>query len=191
MRKYKYFFKIYNKSSYKFFSRQLNENNKNQFFNETISRKARTKCCSYGQDGKPLESNEILKYMNNLSDKKSKLKWNLNSDYKKLSTTLYFTNIEEISKLIKTIYEVDKFHSINQIPNVFILNKELIIIELFTLPLEGLSHKDFNLAILLNSLVLSKYEVFPLIANYYSPTFFVDYKKEIKLIKTLEMDNMK
>ena len=49
-----------------------------------------------------------------------------------------------------------------QIPNVSILNQDIVRVELHTLPLKGLSYRDFELAMIVDGFDLAKYKLVPL-----------------------------
>ena len=62
---------------------------------------------------------------------------------------------------MKDLYTADSL-STQQIPNVSILDQDIVRVELHTLPLKGLSYRDLELATLIDSFDLEKYQLVPL-----------------------------
>lgn len=165
-------------------------------FGNYISRKSGQKCCVYGQNGKPLKKETVVKFLDNLhstniaqinslaqiSDFKKKLKlinWQANEDYTLLHRIFYFKNVFYLTDFIKEIYNTDYSTNLQQIPNIHVLKKELLKIELTTPDLKGLSMKDLQLAFAINSLNYEKYLLYPIEDEQ-------NYKREIRNITLME-----
>lgn len=167
-----------------------------EIFGSYISRKSGQKCCVYGQNGKPLKKETVMKFLENmqatnnfeiqkatnLSDFRKSLKlinWIPNEDFTNLTRVFYFKNVFYLTDFIKEIYNADYSANLQQIPNIHVLKKELLKIELTTPDLKGLSMKDLQLAFALNTLNLDKYLLYPIKDE-------LNYKKEIRNIGLLE-----
>ena len=87
--------------------------------------------------------------------------WNTNEDFTRLTRSYYLKNIFCATEFVKDLYSADSI-STQQIPNVSILDQDIIRVELHTQPLKGLSFRDFELALIIDSFDLSKYELVPL-----------------------------
>ena len=70
-------------------------------------------------------------------------------------------NIFCATEFVKDLYEADSTTT-QQIPNVSILNQDIVRVELHTIPLKGLSYRDLELAIIVDSFDLEKYKLTPL-----------------------------
>jgi len=169
-----------------------------EIFGNYISRKSGQKCCVYGQNGKPLKKETVIKFLENmqatnsyeiqkaknLSDFRKSLKlinWTPNEDYTILTRTFYFKNVFYLTDFIKEIYNTDYSSNLQQIPDVHVLKKELLKIELTTPDLKGLSMKDLQLAFALNALNYQKYLLYPIKDEQ-------NFKKEIRNISLLEQE---
>ena len=165
-----------------------------------ISRKSGQKCCIYGQNGKPLKQDSIVKFLENLKntnlEEAQKLEnltefrktlklitWKPNEDFTILSRIFYFKNVFYLTDFIKEIYNADYSTNLQQIPNIHVIKKELLKIELTTPDLKGLSMKDLQLAFAINSLNYEKFLLYP-ISNE------ENYKKEIRNIGLYEAEEL-
>jgi len=179
------------------------KNNKfyfSEFFGSFISRKSGQKCCQYNQNGKPLTSDIVKKFLDDLNIKNSKaaslltdlsdfekerklITWTPDEKYTKLYRLFYFRNVFSLTDYIKELYEIDYNSNIMQIPNIEVKKQELLKIELETPKLKGLSYKDFQLAFAIDSIDYKKYMLVPIKEE-------SNYKKEIRQIH-LEDQNKK
>jgi hypothetical protein len=164
-----------------------------------ISRKSGQKCCVYGQNGKPLSAEAVKKFLENLQSnmkyefdnskdiqiltefQKSRklITWEANEDYSRLFRLFHFKNVFLLTDLIKEIYHLDFKSNTQQIPNISISNQDLFKIELYTPALKGLSFRDFQIAVAINSINFQKYKMIPLKNEN-------TYKKEIRLLNIEE-----
>ena len=87
--------------------------------------------------------------------------WQPNEDFTTLTRVFYLNNIFCAVEFVKDVYEVDA-DTTQQIPNISILHQDIVKIELHTRPLKGLSTRDFELAIIIDSFDFAKYELVPL-----------------------------
>ena len=87
--------------------------------------------------------------------------WQPNEDYTTLTRCFYLNNIFCAVEFVKDIYEMDA-DTTQQIPNISILHQDIVKIELHSRPLKGLSTRDFELAIIIDSFDFKKYELWPL-----------------------------
>jgi len=179
------------------------KNNKfyfSEFFGNFISRKSGQKCCQYNQNGKPLTSDIVKKFLDDLNIKNLKaaslltdlsdfekerklITWTSDEKYTKLYRLFYFRNVFSLTDYIKELYEIDYNSNIMQIPNIEVKKQELLKIELETPKLKGLSYKDFQLAFAIDSIDYKKYMLVPIKEE-------SNYKKEIRQIH-LEDQNKK
>jgi len=167
-----------------------------EIFGNFISRKSGQKCCVYGQNGKPLKKETVIKFLENmqvtnkyekeknnyLNEFKKNLKlinWKPNEDYTVLTRVFYFKNVFYLTDFIKEIYNTDYSSNLQQIPNIHVLKKELLKIELTTPDLKGLSMKDLQLAFALNTLNFDKFLIYPIKDE-------ENYKREIRSINIYE-----
>lgn len=167
-----------------------------EIFGNYISRKSGQKCCVYGQNGKPLKKETVIKFLENmqatnnyeihkaknLSDFRKSLKlinWSANEDYTILTRIFYFKNVFYLTDFIKEIYNTDYSSNLQQIPNIHVMKKELLKIDLTTPDLKGLSMKDLQLAFALNTLNFDKYLLYPIKEE-------SNFKKEIRNITLFE-----
>ena len=147
-----------------------------------LSRKSGQKCCVYGQNGKPLSSDAVKKFLdrlnNNLKFEEEKIKnddalsefqksrklitWQANDEYTKLYRIFHFKNVFLLTDFIKEIYHLDYKSNTQQVPNISVSNQEIFKIELYTPALKGLSFRDFQLAVAINSINFDNYKLTPL-----------------------------
>jgi pterin-4a-carbinolamine dehydratase len=146
-----------------------------ELFGSAISRKTGQKCCIYGQNGKPLSKDVVMKFLNNMktnvviNDKSSdfekrlkKINWQANQDYTRLYRLFYFKNVFALTDFIKELYDIDYSSNSQQIPNISVNNKEVFKIELYTPLLKGLANKDIQLAFAINTLKFNKFLLYPI-----------------------------
>ena len=152
------------------------------FFGKTISRKAGQKCCPYNQNGKPLSQDKVEEFLAQYGDMRY---WNTNEDFTRLTRSYYLKNIFCATEFVKDLYSADSI-STQQIPNVSILDQDIVRVELHTQPLKGLSFRDFELALIIDSFDLEKYNLVALETE-------KGYKKVIRTIRIdeemLEMES--
>ena len=129
------------------------------FYGKNISRKAGQKCCPYNQNGKPLSQVKVEEFL--AGYKEHELWWNVNDDYTRLMRSYYLNNIFCATEFVKDLYLADS-QTTQQIPNVSILNQDIVRVELHTIPLKGLSYRDFELAMIVDGFDLNKYKLVPL-----------------------------
>jgi hypothetical protein len=162
-----------------------------------LSRKSGQKCCVYGQNGKPLSSGAVKKFLDNLHtninyDVKNStevmtefqrsrrlITWEANEDYTRLYRLFAFKNVFLLTDVIKEIYNLDFKSNVQQVPNISVSNQELFKIELYTPALKGLSFRDFQLAVAINSINFEKYKLIPLKDE-------KTYKREIRIMNIEE-----
>ena len=87
--------------------------------------------------------------------------WNANEDFTRLTRSYYLKNIFCATEFVKDLYNADSI-STQQIPNVSILDQDIVRVELHTKPLKGHSYRDFELALIIDSFDLDKYNLVPL-----------------------------
>ena len=128
------------------------------FFGKNISRKAGQKCCPYNQNGKPLSQPKVLDFLSQYGESPQ---WRANEEYTRLTRSYYLKNIFCATEFVKDLYQADSI-STQQIPNVSILDQDIVRVELHTHPLKGLSYRDLELALIIDSFDLEKYQLVPL-----------------------------
>ena len=128
------------------------------FFGKTISRKAGQKCCPYNQNGRPLSQAKVQEFLAQYGDNSW---WNSNEDFTRLTRSYYLKNIFCATEFVKDLYTADSIAT-QQIPNVSILDQDIVRVELHTIPLKGLSFRDLELALIIDSFDLNKYNLVPL-----------------------------
>ena len=121
------------------------------FFGGKVSPKFGKPCCKYGQDGKPLPVDKVLA---NYEQVKEFLDgWSFNENHTALQKFIYLEDFYQVPALIKKIIDIDQMDTQNK-PNIQLINGDLLKIELKSHNVGGLSHVDFELAILLNAIDL-------------------------------------
>ena len=130
-----------------------------QFFGKNISRVHGQKCCPYKQNGKPLSQEKVETFLN--QDPEEKQMWNPNEDFTRLSRSFYLENIFCAVEFVKDVYEMDA-ETTKQIPNISILDQDIVRIDLHTKQLKGLSYRDLELAMIIDSFNFEKYKLLPL-----------------------------
>ena len=133
---------------------------KRLFYGNNISRKAGQKCCPYGQNGKPLGQEKVQAFLQQYSRTPGQY-WQTNESYTVLSRQFYLKNIFCAVEFIKDLYEMDSMTT-QQIPNVHIVDQDIVKVELHTKPLKGLSFRDLELAMIIDSFDLEKYKLVPI-----------------------------
>ena len=151
------------------------------FFKANISRIHGQKCCPYKQNGKPLSQDKVQEFLAvcRLNPDQT-AHWVPNEDFTRLTRSFYLHNIFMAVEFIKDIYEMDS-QTTQQIPNIAIVNQDLVRVELYTPELKGLSFRDFELASIVDSFDLKKYNLTPLAGE-------KGYKKVIRRMR-LDQDN--
>ena len=147
-----------------------------------ISRKAGKKCCPWGQDGKPLQKQEVLEFINTINSN-NLVTLHSNENFTKINTCFYYENVDKSVDFVKEVYEIDKRINTNQIPNFFLINQNLIIIEFYTNMLKGLSRRDLQLIGVLSNLNFKLFNIHPLKSNFYDNEFKSKLRKEIRILK--------
>ena len=102
----------------------------------------------------------------------------MNEDYTRLTRSFYLNNIFCATEFVKNLYEVDST-STQQIPNVHIIDQDIVRVELHTKPLKGLSYRDLELATIIDSFDFKRFEMLPLLTE-------KGYKKEIRRLRIEE-----
>ena len=87
--------------------------------------------------------------------------WNPNKEYTRLTRSFYLENIFNAVEFVKDVYEMDA-ETTKQIPNISILDQDIVRVELYTGPLKGLSFRDLELATIIDSFEFKKYNLIPL-----------------------------
>ncbi|CDW79570.1 4a-hydroxytetrahydrobiopterin dehydratase [Stylonychia lemnae] len=142
------------------------------FYGNNISRKAGQKCCPYGQNGKPLSKEKVEEFMQQYKDQRV---WKTNEDMTVLTREYYLKNIFCAVEFVKDLYEMDSLTT-KQIPNVHILDQDIVKVELHTQKLKGLSYRDLELATIIDGFDLEKYKLVPIEDGF-------DTKRTIRKIK--------
>jgi pterin-4a-carbinolamine dehydratase len=129
------------------------------FFGNSLSRVAGEKCCEYGQDGKPL-SQEYVKAFIESSCEEVKY-WKANETYTMLTHSWFFVNYLQAVAFTLEVAKLDSMNILKQQPNIYVLRKELLKIELTTPKLAGLSKADLALAVQISLLPFKDYSIIP------------------------------
>ena len=87
--------------------------------------------------------------------------WNPSEDFTRLSRSFYLENIFCAVEFVKDVYEMDA-ETTKQIPNISILDQDIVRIDLHTKQLKGLSYRDLELAMIIDSFNFEKYKLLPL-----------------------------
>ena len=139
---------------------------KRLFYGNNISRKAGQKCCPYGQNGKPLSEDKVQQFIAQYKTQATETAqqsgvWQTNEDCTVLTRQFYLKNIFCAVEFIKDLYEMDSMTT-QQIPNVHILDQDIVKVELHTKSLKGLSYRDLELATIIDSFDFEKYKLVPI-----------------------------
>ncbi len=158
--------------------------NKNfcELFGNFISRKSGQKCCQYGQNGKPLKAATVIKYLDRLGENYGD--WQPNEDFTRLNRVFYFKNVFSLTDFIKELYLLDYNTNLQQIPNVSVINREIVKVELYTPLLKGLAAKDLQLASAINTINFEKFQMIPIKDE-------KNYKKDIRKLQIIEDESNK
>lgn len=152
----------------------------NNYFTTQISTKFGNKCCKYGLNGIPFTKEQCDNMFSTLSQY---LKgWNLNEDRTRLNKYIYVEDYYNSHAIIKRIIDTDNYTHKNK-PSIRLYNGDLIDIELYSIPLKGLSQVDFELAIKINSIEFKKYGCYELDNN-------KNYRAKVRVLKN-EYENNK
>ena len=131
------------------------------FFGNSISRVAGEKCCEYGQDGKPLSLEYVKDFLDSASEEIRY--WRPDESYKTLTHSWFFLNYLQAVAFSLEIAKVDSMNTLKQQPNIYVLRKELLRVELTTTKLGGLSKADLALAVQISLLPMKDFSVIPIL----------------------------
>lgn len=130
------------------------------FFGKSLSRVAGEKCCEHGQDGKPLSQAYIQAF---LQDANPEIQyWRPDADYKILTHSWFFLNYLQATAFSLEIAKIDSMNVLKQQPNIHIIKREIIRVELTTPKLNGLSKADLALATQISLIPGKEYQVIPI-----------------------------
>ena len=146
------------------------------FFGKNISRVAGEKCCEYGQNGLPLSPEFVLNYIEQ-SDKEI-MYWRADGECRVLTHSWFFANYLQAAAFALEIAKLDSMNVLKQMPNILILRKEILRVELTTPKLQGLSKADLALATQISILPAKEYSLIPISDE-------TNFRKELRL-KRLE-----
>ena len=130
------------------------------FFGKSISRVAGEKCCEYGQDGKPLTPEYIKSFLDSASE--GVKYWRPDENFKTLTHSWFFLNYIQAAAFALEIAKLDSMNVLKQQPNVYILRKEVLRVELQTPKLGGLAKADLSLAVQISLLPFKDFSVIPI-----------------------------
>lgn len=134
---------------------------RHSFFGSSISRVAGEKCCEYGQDGKPLSVEYINSFFENSSEEVKY--WRPDENYRMLTHSWFFVNYLQAVAFSLEIAKIDSMNVLKQQPNIYVLRKEILRVELTTPKLQGLSRADLSLAVQISLLPMKDYSVIPVL----------------------------
>lgn len=129
------------------------------FFGKSLSRRAGEKCCPYGQNGQPLTQEYIQQFLASANEKVQY--WRPTEDYLRLRHAWYFADYLQAAAFTLEVAKIDARNVLKQKPEICLLRKELLTIELFTPLLGGLSHADLELAVIISLLPVADYQLTP------------------------------
>lgn len=144
------------------------------FFGKSISRVAGEKCCEYGQDGKALSEEYVKDFLSSASEEVQY--WRPDESFKILTHSWFFLNYLQAVAFSLEIAKIDSMNILKQQPNIYILRKELLRIELTTTKLGGLSKADLALAVQISLLPKKEYNVIPILDE-------KNFRKELRMKK--------
>ncbi|KAL4439509.1 hypothetical protein ABPG74_003911 [Tetrahymena malaccensis] len=150
------------------------------FFNNQISDKYGKKCCRYHQDGKPLAPQKVEQIKNSISDFVKG--WNLNEDKTRLIRYFYIEDYIMAVQFLKDVAKIDALNFQN-CPSFSLQKGELLTLELYSPPLNGLSQLDFQLAMKINEMNLDEYFLIPI----EKPE---DYKRQVQMAKMKKQNEL-
>ncbi len=144
------------------------------FFGGRLSPKFGKPCCKYGQDGKPLSKEKALASFEEVREFLPG--WSLNEAYTSLRKFVYLNDFYKAPEIIKRVIDIDQMDTQNK-PSVELINGDLLKIELKSHSVGGLSHVDFELAILLNGIDFESYHCIPVSGE-------KGYRREVREVKS-------
>jgi pterin-4a-carbinolamine dehydratase len=150
------------------------------FFGNKLSRKAGEKCCEFGQNGLPL-SNEYLQDFFNTASEQMKY-WRLVESNTMITHAWFVTDYLKAVEFMLEVAKLDANNVLKQQPNMYILRKELLKIELTTPKLKGLSNADLALAVQICLLPQKDYGIIP-VMDEKTP------RRELRMKQTEKMNN--
>jgi pterin-4a-carbinolamine dehydratase len=130
------------------------------FYGNSISRVAGEKCCEYGQDGKPLSEAFVQSFLSNASAEVQF--WRPNESFTLLTHSWFFLNYLQAAAFLLEIAKLDSMNVLKQQPNLQILRKEIVRVELTTPKLNGLSKADLALATQISLIPMKEFSVIPI-----------------------------
>jgi len=130
------------------------------FFGNSISRMSGEKCCEYGQNGKPLSTEYVKNFLETAADPVKY--WRPNEDYTMLTHSWFFTNYLQATGFMLEIAKIDSMNVLKQMPNAYLMRKEILRVELTTPKLEGLSNADLALAVQICLIPFKDYGLVPI-----------------------------
>jgi pterin-4a-carbinolamine dehydratase len=145
------------------------------FFGKSLSRVAGQKCCEYGQDGKPLSTEYVQNFINTASEEVKY--WQPNEDYKTITHSWYFSNYLQAAAFALEIAKLDSMNVLKQQPNILIMKKEILRVELTTPKLGGLSKADLALATQISLMPNKDYSLVPILDE-------KNFRRELRMKKT-------
>ena len=129
------------------------------FHNNKISPKYGTPCCKYGQNNKPLKKELVTQIFKELENNLHN--WNLENENSKLTRYFYIQEYYQVTHVINDILSIDRQNGQTK-PSILVINGDLLKIELCSYDLNGLSTKDFELALKLNAIQWGEYRLLEL-----------------------------
>ncbi|KRX07970.1 Transcriptional coactivator/pterin dehydratase [Pseudocohnilembus persalinus] len=124
------------------------------FFNKQISTKYGKKCCRYNQDGKPLQPEIVSQLYGTVSEFING--WQIQQDSRRLVKHFYIEDYLMGIQFIKEVAKIDALSSRN-CPSFSVEKGEVLTLNLYSPPLDGLSQKDFELAMAINRINFKEY----------------------------------
>lgn len=144
------------------------------FFGNKISRVAGEKCCEYGQNGKPLSKEFVEEFLKTGSEEIRF--WRPNQEFKVLTHSWFFVNYVQAAAFLLEIAKLDSMNILKQQPNLQILRKEILRVELTTTKLGGLSKADLALATQISLIPFKEYNLIPIMDE-------VNFRRDLRLRK--------
>jgi pterin-4a-carbinolamine dehydratase len=130
------------------------------FFGKHLSRVAGEKCCEYGQNGLPLSKEFILDFLKNANSDVQF--WKPDENFQVLRHSWFFSDYLQAAAFLLEVAKIDSMNVLKQMPNVMILRKEILRVELTTPKLNGLSKADLALACQISLLPTKDYRLIPI-----------------------------
>eukprot|EP01017_Pseudomicrothorax_dubius_P028265 TRINITY_DN3350_c0_g1_i1.p1 TRINITY_DN3350_c0_g1~~TRINITY_DN3350_c0_g1_i1.p1 ORF type:complete len:145 (-),score=28.83 TRINITY_DN3350_c0_g1_i1:35-469(-) len=119
------------------------------FFNKKISTKYGEKCCRYNQNGQPMPKEKVKAIMETV--KPFMQGWKLNEEHTQLIRLFYTRNYLMAVQFIKDVAKIDALSTRN-CPSFHLTKGELLRLEVYSPPINGLSQVDFDLAMRINQM---------------------------------------